>query len=97
MLCATGALLAACSHDRPSPMDDQIRNGFDAADADHDEQLTPAEFANLPLKDVQFEDVDTDSNGRVTLAELKSYLTWRRVQADGDRPIDGVRGRRPQQ
>lgn len=77
---------AGCaSHSRPSPLTDQIRQDFKAADQDGDEALTPAEFANLPLKGAKFEDLDTDQNGKVTLAELKSYLVWLRVQAEGRR------------
>jgi hypothetical protein len=88
VLCAAGVLLASCASDGPSPMTRQIRDAFKAADTDGDEQLTPAEFENLPLKGVKFEVLDTDGNGKISLAELKSYLTWRRVQAEGNRPLD---------
>ena len=90
MLSAVALGLTACGGrpDRPSPMTRQIRDAFKAADTNGDEQLTPEEFANLPLKGVKFEELDTDGNGSVTLAELQNYLIWRRVQADALRPID---------
>lgn len=84
LLSAAAILLSACAAG-PTPRQ-QILDAFKAADADGDEQLTPGEFAHLPLSGVKFEDIDTDGNGRITYAELQSYLVWRRVQADGNRP-----------
>lgn len=83
LLSAAAILLSACAAG-PTPRQ-QILDAFKAADADGDEQLTPEEFTRLPLSGVKFEDVDTDGNGRITYAELRSYLVWRRVQADGNR------------
>lgn len=88
LLSAAAILLSACAAG-PTPRQ-QILDAFKAADADGDEQLTPEEFAHLPLSGVKFEDIDTDGNGRITYAELQSYLVWRRVQADGNRlPASG--------
>ena len=87
-------LMAACASDPAPTINQQIRDAFKAADKDGDEQLSPAEFAELPLKNVKFEDVDTDGNGKVSLAELQSYLIWRRVQAEGNRPWDASSPRR---
>lgn len=70
-------------------MKERVRVFFEAADVDHDEQLTPAEFETLKLPGGKFEDVDTDHNGRVSLAELRSYVLWRRIEAEGWRPVSG--------
>ncbi len=88
MLCAAGLVLTSCAGTSRTSVSRQIRDAFNAADADHDEQLSPAEFAKLPLTGVKFEELDTDGNGRISLAELQSYLVWRRVQAAGNRPLD---------
>lgn len=73
------------------PMKERVRVFFEAADVDHDEQLTPAEFETLKLPGGKFEDVDTDHNGLVSLAELRSYVIWRRIEAEGWRPVSGPR------
>lgn len=87
LLCAAALTLTACASTQRPSISRQVQEAFTAADADHDEQLSPEEFANLPLKDAAFADLDTDDNGRISLAELQSYLTWRRVQAEGNRPL----------
>ncbi|MGH8446393.1 MAG: EF-hand domain-containing protein [Solimonas sp.] len=94
LLLASLALAASCASDPQPTINQQIRDAFKAADKDGDEQLSPAEFADLPLKGVKFEEVDTDGNGKVSLAELQSYLVWRRVQAEGNRPFDSSMPRR---
>lgn len=71
--------LAACSSHPSDPRGESISAVFKQVDADGDERLTPQEFAQLPLQGVKFEDVDSDNNGVVTIAELRSYLEWRRI------------------
>ncbi|MDD3763004.1 MAG: hypothetical protein PHP86_06925 [Nevskiales bacterium] len=77
-------MLGACAGPRRAGMEhadiDELRHRFEAADVDGDEALTPAEAeAGMPqLLDV-FATVDTDHNGRATLAEIRSYLQWQRI------------------
>ena len=72
------ALLGGCaSSHRPekSPMMKKIEAMFNAADADHDEWLTPEELdAGFPWLKGKFADIDTDHNGKVSLAEVSSYI-----------------------
>lgn len=84
------ALAAACASKPPSPLTEPIRQAFIAADKDGDEALSPDEFATLPFTGVKFADLDTDGNGKITLAELRSYLIWRRVQAEDLRRSDSA-------
>lgn len=88
------ALLAACATVQPDARTQAIREAFKQADLNGDEKLSPEEFARLPLQNVRFTDVDSDDNGVVTLVELRSYLDWRRIAAEGNRPLD--RDGRPQ-
>jgi len=87
------AALAACSTAPSSgglldARGQAIRDAFKKADANNDEQLSREEFATLNIQDANFDEVDTDNNGLVSLAELRSYLDWRRIRADGNRPLD---------
>ncbi len=77
------ALITACSGSfgdaRRDPLT-PVRAEFDAADSDGNEALDREEAAaGMPkLLDV-FTEVDTDGNGEMTAAELRSYLQWQRV------------------
>lgn len=77
------ALLGACgggfSDARRDPLT-PVRAEFDAADSNGNESLDRGEVAaGMPkLLDV-FTEVDTDGNGEMTAAELRSYLQWQRV------------------
>ncbi|MGB1563897.1 MAG: hypothetical protein ACPHN2_20595 [Sinimarinibacterium flocculans] len=73
-----------------------VRAEFDAADTDGDEALDREEVAaGMPKLLEVFAEVDTDGNGEMTAAELRSYLQWQRVLRLGP-PRDGedVRRRR---
>lgn len=78
-------LTAACASERRKPISEQLKQEFKTADKNGDEALDRDEFATFTLPDAKFEDLDTDNNGKVTLAEVKSYVIWRRVQAEGRR------------
>ena len=76
--------LAACgvTQQRPnkSAMQVRIEKMFNAADADHDEWLTPQELdAGFPWLAGKFSDIDTDHNGKVSLAEVTSYIELQRM------------------
>lgn len=86
--------LAGCGANPPTEKQ-RIRAVFDRADLDHDEQLTPDEFGMLPLQGVAFAELDSDGNGRISAAELQSYVVWRRVEAEGRRPVLGRRADAP--
>lgn len=85
-LLAVLLLLPACGS-RPITQKDQIKEAFDKADANHDEQLDAQEFTALPLKGVAFAELDSDGNARLSLAELESFLIYRRVKAEGNRSL----------
>ena len=60
-----------------------LRVVFKKADSNADEQLTRDEMrVGLPQYADQFDEIDTDHNGLVNYAELKSYLQWRRLEKD---------------
>lgn len=87
-------VLAACASHQTTQRE-ELKIVFDQTDADHDEQLDRQEFTKLPLQGVPFADVDTDQNGKVSLAELESFLIYRRVKNDGNRALkDLIRQRR---
>ena len=86
MLFALATLLAACGS-RPLTQKEQVKAAFDEADLNHDEQLVPDEFARLPLKGVDFAELDSDLNHTLSLAELESFLIYRRVKDDGNRAL----------
>jgi Ca2+-binding EF-hand superfamily protein len=53
--------------------DEQIDEHFAAADTNHDGQLTPAEAkAGMPRVAANFDKIDADQSGTVTLAEIKA-------------------------
>ena len=53
--------------------DEQIDEHFAAADTNHDGQLTPAEAeAGMPRVAANFDKIDADQSGTVTLAEIKT-------------------------
>lgn len=63
-----------------SPMQQRIEKMFNAADSDGDEWLTPAELdAGFPWLAGKFADIDTDHNGKVSLAEITSYIELSRM------------------
>jgi hypothetical protein len=77
------ALVAACggrlSDARRDPLT-PVRAEFEAADTDGDESLDRDEVAaGMPKLTEVFTEVDTDGNGEMTAAELRSYLQWQRV------------------
>lgn len=85
-------LLAACGGDSRrygapvQPYELRLEAEFRAADTSGDELLTAEEFASgFPGVDVTFQDLDTDGNGRVSLAEMKAYAQWRRIASWPDR------------
>ncbi|SFF23140.1 EF hand [Fontimonas thermophila] len=83
LVVAAIAASAACTPrygERRSDALDPLRPAFNAADRDHDENLTRAEVESgmaqlLPY----FADIDTDGNGRISAGELRSWLEWQRV------------------
>lgn len=77
------ALLVGCgggfSDARRDPLT-PVRAEFDAADTNGNESLDRAEVAaGMPKLGEVFSQVDTDGNGEMTAAELRSYLQWQRV------------------
>jgi hypothetical protein len=76
--------LAGCVQQRrpdKSPMQRKIDAMFQAADQDADEWLTPAELdGGFPWLAGKFAEVDTDNNGKVSLAEVSSYIVLQRMQ-----------------
>jgi hypothetical protein len=83
-------LLAACGtpHRRAprSPMELRVEKMFKAADADADEWLTPAELeTGFPWLGGKFRSVDTDGNGKVSLAEVTSYIELQSMQPEPKR------------
>lgn len=96
------ALVCACAptpkhkdprRDALAPM----RDRFDAADTDGDGALSREETAT-GMQDLEsrFDSIDTDRNERVSAAELRSYLEWRRIlrrRADGTLGPDDPRMR----
>jgi Ca2+-binding EF-hand superfamily protein len=63
-----------------SPMQQRIEKMFNAADADRDEWLTPSELeAGFPWLAGKFAEIDSDHNGKVSLAELTSYIELSRM------------------
>lgn len=92
-LCCAVLLTAGCATERRKPISEALKQAFKTADKNGDEALDHDEFANFSLPGASFEQLDTDNNGQVTLAEVKSYLIWRRVQAEGRRRYDDTRRR----
>ncbi len=87
---ATLLALAACSapsrRSEKSPMQQRIEKMFTAADTDGDEWLTPAELdAGFPWLAGKFAEIDTDHNGKVSLAEVTSYIELSRMLPDSSR------------
>lgn len=82
---------AACGgphgrHRGPSPTYDRVEKMFVQADVDKDEWLTPAELASgFPWLAGKFAEIDTDNNGKISLAELASYIELQQMQADPHR------------
>ena len=88
MLLAVGivVLTSACAPERraeKSPTYRRIEKLFIAADIDQDEWLTPAELdAGFPWLAGKFAEIDTDHNGKVSLAEVDSYIELQRMLPD---------------
>ena len=85
--CACTLLLAACveepRHVAPQGLYESIKDNFKKADTNNDEQLTREEMtASLPQFAANFDEIDTDHNGKVNFAELWSYLQYRYVERD---------------
>ena len=92
LLLLTLSLLAACAtphkkrHGDSSALNRRIDAQFDAADTNNDEWLSPAEFdAGLPWLKGKFDEVDTDHNGKVSLAELRSYIELQMMKSPAAR------------
>lgn len=86
-LCAGLVALTACAGPARQPDPLTVPGGllalFKKADSNGDEQLTREELsAGLPQYADKFDEIDTDHNGLVNYAELKSYLQWRRLEKD---------------
>ena len=84
-------LVAGCAtpHRRQarSPMERKIEKMFQAADTDGDEWLTPAELdAGFPWLAGKFSEVDTDHNGKVSEAEVGSYIELQALQPPPSKP-----------
>ena len=84
--------LAACASGGPrrgAPLqayEVRLQEQFTAADVDGDEQLTVDEYAKgFSEVDVGFNTLDSDGNGRISLAEMKAYAQWRRIAATSER------------
>jgi hypothetical protein len=80
-----GMSLVACgaSSQRPdkSPMQRRIDAMFTKADKDGDEWLTPAELqAGFPWLAGKSAEIDTDDNGKVSLAEISSHIELQSMQ-----------------
>ena len=95
----SAVLLAACgggfNDARRDPLT-PVRAQFEAADTDGNESLDRDEVAaGMPKLVEVFNEIDTDGNGEMTAAELRSYLQWQRVLRFGP-PREGEddRGRR---
>jgi hypothetical protein len=60
-------------------VESKLRASFDAADADHDGQLTLAEAraAKLGAVSDHFDRIDTRHSGRVSFEDVKAYLRGR--------------------
>src|SRR3546814_17394831 len=91
-LCCLVLLLTSCATERHKPISAQLKQQFKAADKNTDEALDRDEFNNFSLTDAKFEQLDTEQNGKVTLAEVKNSVIWRRVQAAGRRRRSEERG-----
>lgn len=79
------AILGACAevpvHGGPQGLYDSLLANFKKADSNGDEQLTREEMqAGLPQFFANFDEMDTDHNGRVNFAELWSYAQWRHMR-----------------
>ncbi|MEQ1439130.1 EF-hand domain-containing protein [Fontimonas sp. SYSU GA230001] len=78
-------LLAACAATPPERDARRdalapLRDRFDAADRDGDGALDRDELAaGLPEFVADVDAIDTDRNGRISAAELRSYLEWQRI------------------
>lgn len=95
-LCACLMALTACASkpSRPGaqPLPGGLRAAFKQADKNNDEQLTREEMtAGLPQYAEHFDEIDTDHNGLVNLAELQSYAQWRRLEKEDDAEQQRIR------
>src|SRR5258708_40354958 len=85
---AAGLLIACATphkkrHGDSSELNRRIDVQFDAADTNNDEWLSSAEFdAGLPWLKGKFDEVDTDHNGKVSLAELRSYIELQMMRSE---------------
>lgn len=90
--CAVVALVAACSGGgvrygaQRTAADIELEARFQAADTDKDELLSLDEVrAGMPELVELFTTIDTDGNGKLTLAEIRSYAEWRRISTMPER------------
>ena len=84
ILIAVLVSLAACSaptrRSSKSPMQQKIEKMFNAADVDHDEWLTAEELdAGFPWLKGRFAEIDLDRNGKLSLAEVESFIDLQRM------------------
>jgi Ca2+-binding EF-hand superfamily protein len=82
-------MISACSGGReykPSPLHMRTQDQFKRADTNGDEKLTREELAaGFPEFADNFDEIDTDHNGFVNLAELQSYFEWSELVSHTDR------------
>ena len=82
-------LLCACASPReyqPSPLNLRTGEQFKRADKNGDEKLSREELAKaFPAFADHFDEIDTDHNGFVNLAELRSYFEWSELVSHTDR------------
>ncbi len=72
-LIAAFVIALALSARAETSRDEQIDERFAAADTNHDGQLTLAEAqAGMPRVAANFDKIDADKSGTVTLAEIKA-------------------------
>lgn len=81
-------LLCACASPReyrPSPLNVRTGEQFKKADKNGDEKLSREELATgFPAFADHFDEIDTDHNGFINLAELQSYFEWSELVAHTD-------------
>lgn len=74
--------VAACAQSPGGPraerMQTELRKRFGAADTNVDGQLSREEAGKMPWVSKNFDAIDTDRKGSVTMAEIEAYATTQR-------------------